>query len=116
MFKKPFFKVLTALFLTQAQFSAIAMPHAPDRFESCAMITAASNPHCLNQRGLIRIRNTRAAAGNGGRANSCWSACFNDYNQCVETAPTDSGPKKLCVSRMKTCLAVCDHLSDRQGM
>lgn len=63
---------------------------------------------------LLQIRDTQAAASGGGgngRANSCWSSCFGDYSQCM-----DAGPKNVCVSRMKTCLEVCDRLSNRPGM
>jgi hypothetical protein len=63
---------------------------------------------------LLQIRDTRTAAGAGGGnggPNSCWSACFNTYNQCM-----DGGPKNICVSRMKSCLEVCDRLSNRPGM
>jgi hypothetical protein len=65
---------------------------------------------------LLLIRDTRAAmggsgggggegpnGGGGGGSNSCWSACFSTYNAC-----RDRGPKDICVSRMKTCLAICD--------
>jgi len=81
-----------------------------------AMPAAAMAGHAAIESGslLLQIRDTQAAAAGGGgngRANSCWSACFGDYSQCM-----DAGPKNVCVSRMKTCLEVCDRLSNRPGM
>jgi len=81
--------------------------------------------HCVNsgsqqcipykeKSGVMLVRDTQAATsgGGGGRSGSgCWSACFHDYNSCM-----DVGPKNVCVSRMKTCLAICDRLSNRPGM
>jgi hypothetical protein len=65
---------------------------------------------------LTLVRDTRASmsggsggsgggsnGGSGGNANSCWSACFSTYNNCV-----DRERKDHCVSRMKSCLAICD--------
>jgi len=69
----------------------------------------------LSEARLLRVRDTQAAnSGTGGHGrgpNSCWSACFNDYNACM-----DRGPENVCVSRMKTCLAICDRISRRPDM
>jgi hypothetical protein len=77
---------------------------------------AMADDHAASESGplLLQIRDTQAAAPRGGgnrRANSCWSSCIGDYSQCM-----DAGPKNVCVSRMKTCLEVCDRLSNRPGM
>jgi hypothetical protein len=85
---------------------AMCRAHAPAE-ATCAK-TAAPR--------LLLIRDVRATMGGGngnggegsggnggGNANRCWSTCFNSYNACM-----DKGPKDVCVSRMKTCLAICD--------
>jgi hypothetical protein len=62
---------------------------------------------------FILVRDARASMGGGGsgsnggggNTNSCWSACFSTYNNCIDNGPKEKG---YCVSRMKTCLAICD--------
>jgi hypothetical protein len=74
-------------------------------------LSHSSNPCSSNSGGqLLLIRDTRSAAAGGGK-NSCWKSCFDDYNSCM-----DQSGKNPCVSRMKTCMAVCDQLSNRPGM
>jgi hypothetical protein len=66
----------------------------------------------LLEGGLLRVRDTQASAGGGrgGADNRCWGTCFRNYNDCVDT-----GPKTMCVKNMKSCLALCDHLSNKLG-
>jgi hypothetical protein len=84
---------------------------------ACGLQTASPAPVSCERPApgewLHLVRDTRAAAsgGGGGRTNGCWSACFIDYSLCM-----DQGPKNVCVSRMKTCLAICDHLTNRPDM
>ena len=59
--------------------------------------------------GLILVRDARAAMGGGSggyNKGSCWKACFEEYNICV-----DRTAKNICVPQMKSCLAVCDSIS-----
>ncbi len=61
------------------------------------------------ENGLTLIRDVRASmSGGGGGYNkgSCWKACFNEYNTCV-----DRMAKNVCVPQMKSCLAACDSIS-----
>lgn len=61
------------------------------------------------QNGPILIRDSRASMNGGGggyNKGSCWKACFDEYNNCV-----DRTAKSACVPQMKFCLAVCDSLS-----
>jgi hypothetical protein len=114
MLKKSLFHGVVAILLMQTIGAAEAMPGASGETYSCLGSGAEQTRSCARQSGaaLLLVRDTRAAASGGGRgASSCWSACFNDYNACV-----DAGPKQVCVSRMKTCLAICDSLSNRPGM
>jgi hypothetical protein len=63
---------------------------------------------------ILRVRDTRTSSAGGGRnegENTCWSSCFKNYNDCV-----DAGPKNLCVTRMKSCLELCDRLSNKPRM
>src|SRR5262245_1468395 len=120
MLKRHFFKALATIFLFQTLSPAMAMPGTPEPFRSCAVNQTMPEPQCHNPSGLIRIFDARASMNGGdgkggGRANSCWSACFNDYNQCLDGGQARAGeaPKKACVTRMKSCLAVCDHISQR---
>jgi hypothetical protein len=102
MRKRHRFPAIIAIFALHAAMPAAAMA-GPAAIESGPL--------------LLQIRDARTAAGGGGDgggnggANSCWSSCFGDYSQCM-----DAGPKNVCVSRMKTCLEVCDRLSNRPGM
>ncbi len=113
MFRKHAAKTIIAALAIQAGIHDAVMAGAVKPSFSCEATGAGRSRQCRSNATayLLPVRDTRAAAASGGGANSCWSACFNDYNQCM-----DAIPKDVCVSRMKTCLAVCDHLSNRPGM
>src|SRR5262249_41631791 len=117
MLRQFFFKALATIFLIQTQLPVIAMPTTPEPPRSCPMSADASKQQCPDPSGVIRVFDSRASMGGGngkgGRSSSCWTSCFNDYNQCLDNGQSAEAPKKACVARMKTCLAVCDHLSER---
>ena len=106
--------ISSTLVLSTLLIASTSAEASPSRSSNFAHRTAAGSPVCQQTAtgGLILIRDARASmggggngggGGGGGNANSCWSACFSTYTNCM-----DRGPKDFCVSRMKTCLAVCD--------
>lgn len=112
--------IASAVFVSMTLVAAGAAQASPRpaSVAACAHPVPAAAISC--QAGLPRlllIRDVRAtmggghgdggAGGGGGNANRCWSTCFNTYNACM-----DKGPKDICVSRMKTCLAICDTSSN----
>jgi hypothetical protein len=107
MFKKSYFPLLGALLLAASLSAAKAEPVGPGmslRYSSVISQDAT----------LLRIRDTRTSAaggGGGGSDNTCWSSCFRNYNGCMET-----GPKNMCVTRVKSCLELCDRLSNKPRM
>ncbi|WP_125461586.1 MULTISPECIES: hypothetical protein [Rhodomicrobium] len=88
--------------------SAVAVAQAAPRGAICVMSPAAAQSQCAGSSALLPVRDTQSAGRGGG--NSCWSACFNNYNECV-----DLRPKPQCVATMKLCLETCDRLANRSG-
>ncbi len=111
---KLFIPLLALLPATVQAESSSGLLHALD---DCGLQTASPAPASCERPAhggwlhLVRDARASASGGGGGGTNGCWSACFNDYTLCM-----DQGPKAVCVSRMKTCLAICDHLTNRPDM
>lgn len=78
---------------------------------ACEASSASASQSCISgpEANLLLVRDARASLG-GGKG-SCWRSCFDHYNICV-----DQVEKNVCVSQMKSCLAVCDNISNRPGM
>jgi hypothetical protein len=109
MLKKNYFPILGALLLVASLSAAKAEPVG-------AGISLRDSPVISRDATLLRIRDTRTSAaggggGGGGSDNTCWSSCFKNYNGCMET-----GPKNMCVTRVKSCLELCDRLSNKPRM
>jgi hypothetical protein len=107
MLKKSCFPVLSALLLAASLSATEAAPVGPG-------MSLRDGPVISWDATLLRIRDTRTSAaggGGGGSENTCWSSCFRNYNGCMET-----GPKNMCVTRIKSCLELCDRLSNKPRM
>jgi hypothetical protein len=107
MLKKSCFLVPSALLLAASLSAAKAEPLGPG-------MLLRHSPVISQDATLLRIRDTRTSAaggGGGGSDNTCWSSCFRNYNGCMET-----GPKNMCVTRVKSCLELCDRLSNKPRM
>jgi hypothetical protein len=98
--------LLTATALAVASPS---LPMAPSCYHQAADSRSSDQTPMAR---FILVRDARASMGGGsggngggGNTNSCWSACFSTYNNCIDNGPKEKGH---CVSRMKTCLAICD--------
>jgi hypothetical protein len=107
MLKKSYFPVLGALLLVASLSVAEAEPVGSG-------MSLRHSPVISRDATLLRIRDTRTSAaggGGGGSDNTCWSSCFRNYNGCMET-----GPKNMCVTRVKSCLELCDRLSNKPRM
>lgn len=107
MLKKSYFPVLSALLLVASLSAAKAAPVGLG-------MSLRYSPVISRDATLLRIRDTRTSAaggGGGGSENTCWGSCFRNYNGCMET-----GPKNMCVTRIKSCLELCDRLSNKPRM
>lgn len=107
MLKKSYLPALGALLLVASLSTVEAAPVGPG-------MSLRHSPVISQDATLLRIRDTRASAaggGGGGSDNTCWSSCFRNYNGCME-----SGPKNMCVTRVKSCLELCDRLSNKPRM
>ncbi len=94
-------------------FAAIPLQQALAADGKASNQCAAPSAYCAHsqQAMLLPARDTRAGlggngGGDGGKGN-CWRSCFNAYNSCMDQAPKD-----ICVPQMRSCLAVCDTLSN----
>jgi hypothetical protein len=107
MLKKSYLPALGALLLVASLSPSEAAPVGPG-------MSLRQSPVISQDATLLRIRDTRTSAaggGGGGSDNTCWSSCFRNYNGCME-----NGPKNMCVTRVKSCLELCDRLSNKPRM